>query len=512
MGVASRKQRTYWDRVLIGSFALLLAASVLFFNGMVMVAETSSLLYKGAHWLMLLYCFVAGVHTTCDCISWEKREGTLGLLYLSNMSAFEIILGKLTTATLQTFYGLMVCFPLLALPILMGGVGLMDCVRSVLAAINLLFFSSVVGILCSVLFKHKNHSGSAASFILVMVVIAPWALPVMIGITPPANAFTICLMEYTNFAGTFIDRSAFGLGADYYWTSLAGTHSLGWLILGLSVLLFPRCIREKPIRKAHSTWHGWKHYFRYGSDDYRAKHRRRMLNINPFTWLATRKKWVKWQTSLLLIGVVLSFVFYPSWNIYMMSELDFLFTTLIILSLIIKAWIAGNASQTLATAREQRSLEFLLSVPLSEKEILTGQIKAILYDFRWAIAIWHLGFFILLWMDRGYGFSRGSAWLALLTAIFFLFDCYALTLLGMWKAITSKQTRTAASDAIARGMLFPPVIALFVLFFMGLAAVPWHAATIFWFIITALVNTLWIVHIKQQFPEKLREVAQKNAG
>ena len=39
-------------------------------------------------------CLLAGVLLTADCLSEEKREGTLGLLFLTDLKGYDVVLGK----------------------------------------------------------------------------------------------------------------------------------------------------------------------------------------------------------------------------------------------------------------------------------------------------------------------------------------------------------------------------------------------------------------------------------
>src|SRR5690349_20397046 len=72
-----------------------------------------------AHMALLMCMFSCSV--TADAISSEKRNGTLGLLFLTDLRGFDIVFGKLAAFGLITFYGLMGVIPILAMPILMGG-------------------------------------------------------------------------------------------------------------------------------------------------------------------------------------------------------------------------------------------------------------------------------------------------------------------------------------------------------------------------------------------------------
>ena len=63
--------------------------------------------------VLLVLCLLIGSAATSDTLSSEKREGTLDLLILSNLSRFDIVLGKLASASLNGFFGLLACMPAL---------------------------------------------------------------------------------------------------------------------------------------------------------------------------------------------------------------------------------------------------------------------------------------------------------------------------------------------------------------------------------------------------------------
>jgi hypothetical protein len=86
--------------------------------------------------LTLLYCLFLAAGRTADCIGVERGEGTLGLLFLTNLNSAEIIAGKLCSSALASVYGLMAIFPMLALPLLMGGVTIGQFALTVLALLN----------------------------------------------------------------------------------------------------------------------------------------------------------------------------------------------------------------------------------------------------------------------------------------------------------------------------------------------------------------------------------------
>src|SRR5215472_17989833 len=94
-------------------------------------------------------CPLLGVALTADSLSEEKREGTLGLLFLTDLKGYDVVLGKFAATSLDSIYGLLGILPVLALPLSIGGVTGDEFWRMVLALANALFFSLCAGILVS---------------------------------------------------------------------------------------------------------------------------------------------------------------------------------------------------------------------------------------------------------------------------------------------------------------------------------------------------------------------------
>ena len=82
-----------------------------------------------------------GAIGTSDCLSEEKREGTLGLLFLTDLKGYDIVLGKLVATSINAFYAMLAIFPVMAISLLAGGVGGAEFWRVVMVAVNNLFFS-----------------------------------------------------------------------------------------------------------------------------------------------------------------------------------------------------------------------------------------------------------------------------------------------------------------------------------------------------------------------------------
>jgi len=123
----------------------------------VLVLPRISTVTKGRTMLVLLsylglaYCLALGGFLTADCVSSEKRGGTLGLLLLTPLSGMDIVLGKLVCHGLQVFYGVCAVVPVFFFPLLIGGVAVAEVSRIILALTGALVFAPAVGLLVSAL-------------------------------------------------------------------------------------------------------------------------------------------------------------------------------------------------------------------------------------------------------------------------------------------------------------------------------------------------------------------------
>jgi ABC-type transport system involved in cytochrome c biogenesis permease component len=104
--IASRKPPSWRLRwvfagVTLITWFLLLAAS----RRSMPIAEKGKMLFIAIGLLALAFSLFAGLFQTSDYLSEEKREGTLGLLFLTPLKGYDVVLGKLIVTSLHAFYG-----------------------------------------------------------------------------------------------------------------------------------------------------------------------------------------------------------------------------------------------------------------------------------------------------------------------------------------------------------------------------------------------------------------------
>ncbi|MEO7678773.1 MAG: ABC transporter permease, partial [Verrucomicrobiota bacterium] len=73
---------------------------------------------------LIVFCgiWIAVPPLTADCLSREKREGTLGLLFLTPLKPIEIILGKGMIHAVRSLTLILAVIPILTVPFVLGGI------------------------------------------------------------------------------------------------------------------------------------------------------------------------------------------------------------------------------------------------------------------------------------------------------------------------------------------------------------------------------------------------------
>src|ERR1044071_6463234 len=119
--------RTWWRRVLVLSLGFsVFVVAYLVVGQWARLSGVGREIFSGLGGFGLIYALLAGPLATVDCISRERREGTLGLLFLTPLRSYDVVLGKAVAASFDMVLGLLTVLPLLSLPLLMGGVTLLQ--------------------------------------------------------------------------------------------------------------------------------------------------------------------------------------------------------------------------------------------------------------------------------------------------------------------------------------------------------------------------------------------------
>src|SRR5215831_13145419 len=156
--VAARKRSTFRIRIIAAVVALVIGSAIMLFSRLngVTTTQLGAALFSTLTWLCLGAALSGGLFYTSDCLSEEKREGTLGLLFLTDLRGHDVVLGKLLATSLRGFYAMLAVLPVLAVTMLMGGVTGAQFWKASLALVNALLFSLAAGMLVSSLSRDSQ--------------------------------------------------------------------------------------------------------------------------------------------------------------------------------------------------------------------------------------------------------------------------------------------------------------------------------------------------------------------
>jgi ABC-type transport system involved in multi-copper enzyme maturation permease subunit len=169
----SRHPLTYSLRV-AGVTALLGAAVLFWLNGGFHTLQGERL-FRVLHQTLFWSIWVLVPLLTADGISREKREGTIGLLFLTPLRARDIVLAKGLAQGLRALTVFVAALPVLVLPFLLGGVDWRVALNSALVNLNSFCWALGAGLLASSRNKTLTQSMSWAvlwAFLFFWVMVA----------------------------------------------------------------------------------------------------------------------------------------------------------------------------------------------------------------------------------------------------------------------------------------------------------------------------------------------------
>lgn len=459
--VAARRKSTYRIRLAAALVAMFIGGwQVLMLSAIGFRSNVGQTAFASLAGLALVYCWLGGIIKTADCLSQEKREGTLGLLFLTDLKGHDVVLGKMAATSVNWLYGLLAAFPLMAIPLLVGGVTAGEFWRHILALVNTLFVSLSAGMLVSAI--SRNERKAAVGTILLLLI---WhSVPSWLGewhkwATGAVAVSPFLLVFSPGHAHQTASDGRYAFHATEYWAALLISNLAGWLLLGLASRILPRAWQDKVVQARPARWRGRWHDWLRGSAAVRATVRARLLAVNPFYWLAghdRRKPLLVWLVLAAAVGLIF-------WSYAKQDPFSYLFLAYL-LHAGLKIWVVWEACRRLVEDRRSGTLEVLLCTPLSVREILRGQWLALRRQFGGPILAILLIDLLLLWFGllstttvRSLG--RSEFLLAFLAGmVIFLLDVVVLAWLGMWLGLKSASATRVALGAWLRVMVLPWVL------------------------------------------------------
>lgn len=396
-----------------------------------------------------------GIRCTADSISEEKREGTLGLLLLTDLRPIDVILGKQAGISLNSLYSLLATFPALGIPILLGGVTGGEFWRLVLALVVTLFYSLTVGTLVSVLSVQMMTAWVRASGVLVLSgVVLPLVDRALI-----AGGSSWGLSRFSP-TGAMLGLGAelYELDPSQYWLSVGLSFVMGFGVLGLACLALPWFWNSERDRTGKgSVDKGWSP----------SAASRKDLDRNPVAWLAASQsgRLRRVPRAAIFLGLVLMTV--AALAPVRLGVAVGLGATMLVAHLLFNLWQGLNAVSIGATLRATGFIELLFIAPLSAQEVVLGMgrgtarycrattitlclteaICVVVFGIRWFFAF-----------PGDVGEVVFVSFLAGFVVLSLVIDLWAASWMGLYQGLVQRKRSSATALTVAWVQLLPILV------------------------------------------------------
>jgi ABC-type transport system involved in multi-copper enzyme maturation permease subunit len=462
MRTSSRKRWTFLVRALFAAFG---AVVCLFF----LAAPRLSPAERGRNMLMVLSCLSLGLclftggFLTADSVSAEKREGTLGLLFLTPLNGLDIVLGKMACHSLQLFYGVVAMFPIFFLPIFNGGVTWGEVSRICLALSVALVFSASIGIFISV-FATESRTTLTTTFVTVFL----WtAVPMVLVII-----LQMLRVSRSLWFGPHLLSPVFTLLAafDNAYRTTSGARSFWASLLGLSVLSLGRVVASGFLLPRAYAAMGRAGLRRSPAAKNELAPPRLPPDVSPYEWAVLRQAQVPAAFRILTLFLVTLHLIMCAASVltsrYQACLITAMFSALA-LHVVTKIRLAIEATRQLHQDRQAGALELLLVTPLPEQSILDGHQRAIrsLSRKSWLLLVslnLLMELMVLLCSDQLHISGNDSTAFSVLFiggAVLAWGDIPALTALAPWHALRSP-THMRAALLTCLQLFIPPYLGI----------------------------------------------------
>jgi hypothetical protein len=442
--VAARKRTTFWIRLAAAAITLIIAASMLFVFSKIggPMPNKGKILFNTLAWMAFTYAFAAGIFLTADSLSEEKREGTLGLLFLTDLRGYDVILGKLAATSLHAVYAIVAVFPILALGLMLGGLVATDFWSALLAILNMLFVSLSAGMLASTCARNALPAMNLTLFLLGILVGLPYVVDFALA-KWDVNRYTVRSGLGATLHPFLIATTAV---RGPFWSSLLLSHVFGWLCLAVAAWRVPRNWHEKPIRaRSESQQRKSRRSAREGA----------RRSADPIAWLASRtQRFRLWILLAMFAGLLMMSVTLDAGPIPWIAT-----SILSILSLLLYLWMTAHATRFCADGVRTGAFELILCTPASARQIIRGEWRAYIRTFAPALALLLIALALL---NSITGWREGQTNLEVAashvdTIISSLTTAAAIAWVGMWLGLRSRKPHIAVIKTYVFVLIIPGV-------------------------------------------------------
>ena len=408
-------------------------------------------------WLMVPFM-------TADCISREKREGTLGLLFLTPLTPTQIIFGKTVCHALRAFGLLLAVLPPMLICFMLGGIGWQIAAIALVMNSACIIMALSAGFLASSYCQRWNRAVVATTLVgLTFLLLYSWNLNAAMEWHSPRKV-------RWDFGNLIENLFKMGFGGNRAWSRLPGRGIGGVQIIRICAQCFcfalalsaaalwlarrqigkTRCA-EPPSRRQKAIQRTfWKP--RYARGLFRRRMNRK-LDRNPIGWLQRYSTGSRLVSGSWALGIIALESWIFSHHIYDVPDWSIMLALLMLVSFVFVA--AGSFT----AERQSGALELILVTPLSVGQIIRGRLLGILGQLALpaALLIGSYFFFRTFHLNSYWHSSQPLIRNPVPVFIYFLFPWGMVTLsvIGLFFSLRQKGFLSALLATLAIGAFLP---------------------------------------------------------
>lgn len=459
--VAGRDHWNKWHRVLA-------AAAVLFLGWVTRLFDANSdgrQLFATVHLVVFCIIWIFVPLTTADCISKERREGTLGLLFLTPLRAWHVVIAKSLVQASRAAFMWLAAVPVLTLAFLMGGVTKWEVALSVMIHFSSICCAISAGILVSGYVTDWSRSMVFALFVSLVLLIGYleiqlWVVEQFTGLSKPMlmgqwfwrvdRQWFLGLLLATNWHGDawqFVTAQGQLYASWLRWMFVPCLASFIFLVLSVmwAGLVVRRSLTsEKSEENSAAVRVGQAVLF---PGVHRAWSRRR-LEQNPIGWLEQRTwtaRTLQWGWLAIIIGLYTVIAGNLSYNGDFGSWQRLIGWGLL-------AALGMTAAASFRRERENGMLSLLLITPLTPNQIVMGRVRGLWAQIRWATVLFVAGWIFLQGVSE--------VWFDYYWMFFFAVSYLTLPVTGLFCSLWRKSYFAAVLWTLMLGIIYPLTLAL----------------------------------------------------
>jgi ABC-type transport system involved in multi-copper enzyme maturation permease subunit len=452
LAASARQTSTYSSRT-AGAAALLAVCAYVELKNQ-FGAGFGAVLFAELHGALLAAIWLFVPMLIADCISRERRDGTLALLVLTALRPRDIVIAKGLTQSLRALTLCLAALPVLTIPFLLGGVSGRQVIASVSSALSSLCLVTGTTLLASSLCKSWTR---AISLAMMLSALSFWLVIQVFGFQVLTAGGVTAV-----FASSGVTITA-PLAAKVSMSSLMFpicSVALLLLLIAMAARNVSRAAREEPPTARMSALH--RRFF------------------TPVFFTGTMKRWLKWELNRNPIGwleqrswvnrlVIWSwFAILTCIYTWFFSNFSFLVHNFIPLQTTLAWLMAGSMAATAAGSfrreRETGVMELLLVAPMNEWFIVFGRLRGIWTQFAPSVILMCAMWICWLVLLRSPYYEEFSLW----TIAYFVSLFVTLPVAGLYYSLKTSNFIGALLRTLVVGILIPALLALSVGFLSAL--------------------------------------------